>query len=84
MLLEPIYIISSTSRPMPLYYIKLKTTFTSIDITTINNVLIKRLPSNIIDLAYKAAIARSLYLLLITSNLSYCFKKAARDLIDAF
>ena len=41
---------SSTPRPTPLYYVKSKQPFTSVDITT-NNIFVRGLPSNIIDLA---------------------------------
>ncbi len=51
---------------------------------TTNNVFIRGLPSNIVELAWEADAARSLRTLLAANTLSYRFEKAARDLIDAF
>ena len=51
---------------------------------TTNNVVIRGLPSNIVELAQEAATARSLRALPATNTPSYRFEKAARDLIDAF
>ena len=61
---------------MPLYYVKLKQSFTGADMTT-NNVFVRGLPSNIVELAREADTARSLRTLLAANTLSYRFKKAA-------
>ena len=51
---------------------------------TTNNVVIRGLPSNIVELAQEAATARSLRTLPAINTPSYRFEKAARDLMDAF
>ena len=51
---------------------------------TTNNVFVRGLPSNIGELAREADTARSLRALPVANTPSYRFKKAARDLIDAF
>ena len=51
---------------------------------TTNNVFVRGLPSNIVDLAQEAATARSLHPLPASNNPGYRFEKAARDLMDAF